>query len=166
MTGPKSIKVVPATTHLDWKYEDGLLRLALRNFQTHAAIVLDGTAPAAINLLPPTAPRAIPRTYDRLPLILAEDFESTPVGKFPAHPIWSANVDAKTAIRVAMDPTSAGNRVLEFVDAPDARAAFLPYLIIQPKVWTGGRPVLPATCIWSQGPRWASSFGTTGPVVW
>lgn len=136
---PDAVKVLPTTTRVQWQWQDGALRLVLRDFQAHAAVVLDAPSPESIGLLPASAPRAAPRTYERTPVILAEDFESTPAGKFPAKAVWSANTDAKTAIRVTVDPAASGNRVLEFLDAPDARAGFVPYVNIHPGRLDRGR---------------------------
>ena len=79
-------------------------------------------------------------------MIVSEDFEGTPEGKFPAKPVWSANTDAKTGIHVAVDPASPQNRVLEFIDAPDARAGFLPYLVIKPHRLDRGRAKFACDC--------------------
>ena len=138
-TEPKSVRVVPATTKVHSEHQDGVLRLALRGFHTHAAVMLDTPPPERIDLLPPDTQPAPPRRYATSPLILDETFDQTPPGKFPAKPVWSANADAKTAIRVARDPSSPENRVLEFFDSPDARAGFVPYLVIQPSRLDRGR---------------------------
>ena len=126
-TKPTAVKVVPTTTRLEWEHQNDMLRLVLRDFQQHAAVLLDTTVPERLQLLSPAASFPPPRTYETSPVILSEDFDGTPVGKFPAKPVWAANTDAKTGIHVAVDPVSPTNRVLEFVDAPDARVGFLPY---------------------------------------
>lgn len=136
---PKAVQVVPTTTHVQWQHKDGLLQLALGGFQTHAAVILDMRPPEKMEFLAASVPPVPPRQYETSPLILAEDLETAPLGRFPERPLWSANTDAKTSIRVVQDPASRTNRVLEFVDAPDARAAFLPYLVIHPLRLDRGR---------------------------
>ncbi|MCY2987235.1 MAG: beta-galactosidase trimerization domain-containing protein [Planctomycetota bacterium] len=145
-TKPTAVKVVPATTGVEWQHQNDMLRLVLRDFQQHAAVLLDTTVPERLQLLSPDSPFPPPRTYETSPVILSEDFDGTPVGKFPAKPVWAANTDVKTAIHVAVDPVSPTNRVLEFVDAPDARVGFLPYLVIKPNRLDRGRARFACDC--------------------
>lgn len=136
---PTSVRVLPVETKVEWKHDDGRLQLTVRDFLTHAAVLLDMPGGQPPGLLPQDVERAAPRSYATSPVIVDEDFDDVPPGKFPAGPFWSANADEKTAIRVARDPSSAENRVLEFVDSPDARKGFVPYLVIGPKELDRGR---------------------------
>lgn len=136
---PTSVQVVPKETRVEWERKNDTLHLVLRDFQVHAAVVLDVTDAKPLELLPPDTKPAPLRQYASSPVILDENFDTTGIGKFPDKPVWSANADAKTAIRVARDPASPDNRVLEFVDAPDARQSFIPYLVMQPRRLNRGR---------------------------
>jgi hypothetical protein len=108
-TKPNAVKVVPVTTRVEWEYWNDMLRLVLRDFQTHAAVLLDTAVPDRAQLLSPDAPFPPPRTYETSPVIVSEDFAGTPVGKFPAKPVWSANTDAK--INVELRDESSGSLV-------------------------------------------------------
>jgi hypothetical protein len=136
---PEAVRAVPAATCVDWQHEQGVLRLVLRNFQTHAAVLIDGVAPNVLGFLPADIPGPPPRRLEIEPLLLFEDFDHDPPDQFPERLFWAGNTDAKTAIRVVPDPFGAKNRVLEFVDAPDARVGFVPYLVIQPDRLARGR---------------------------
>lgn len=138
-SAPTSVQVVPKETQVEWEHQNDTLHLVLRDFRVHAAVVLDVTDAKPLELLPPDRKPAPLRQYASAPVILDEDFDCTGIGKFPDKPVWSANADAKTAIRVTRDPASPDNRVLEFVDAPDARKSFIPYLVIQPRRLNRGR---------------------------
>jgi hypothetical protein len=138
-SAPTSVQVVPEETQVEWAHQDDMLNLVLSDFRVHAAVVLNVTHTEPLGLLPPHTQPAPLRGYATSPVILDENFDSTAIGKFPDNPVWSANVDAKTAIRVTRDPASPDNRVLEFVDAPDARKRFIPYLVMQPRGLNRGR---------------------------
>lgn len=138
-TKPQSVRVLPAASDLEWHWEDGLLRLSVSNVNTHAVVIADIKPPERMKLLPRGVEAAPARKYAYAPVLLSEDFESTPVGKFPDKPIWTPIPDPKTAIRVTEETSAEGKRSLEFVDAPDARAPFVPYLVIFPRRLDRGR---------------------------
>ena len=141
---PASVSVLPTETRIDWKYEKGTLHLNLRDFDTHAAVVLNFASaaerPDSLDLLPAETTPAPVRNYARKsPVILDENFDLVPVGKFPQNGIWNASTDPKTAIVVARDPEERGNRVLKFSDSKDARRSYIPLLTITPNQLNRGR---------------------------
>jgi hypothetical protein len=141
-TGPKLVRAAPRTCASAAAWENGILRLTLRNFTTHAAVIMDTEPPASVGFLPAGTERAPVRKYEEPRVLLSEDFETTPVGKFPEKPIWTAQDDAETAIRVTDEAAADGERSLAFVDSPDARASFVPYLMMRPRRLQRGRAKL------------------------
>jgi len=136
---PQSVNVLPATCTVASSWENGVLRLILRNFNTQAAVIMETQPPDCMVFLPPGAEPAPARKYPEPPVLLSEDFESTAVGKFPETAIWTAQDDAKTSIHVTDEAAAGGTRSLVFEDAPDARASFVPYLMIRPPRLQRGR---------------------------
>jgi len=130
---PSQISVLPATTSVRSRWEEGMLHLELAKLKLHAAVVLKMDPPERLGPMPKGTPQAPVRQYETDPVMLSEDFETTPVGKFPVKAIWSPIADAKTAIAVTESSAAGGKRSLEFVDSPDARRPFIPYLIMQPR---------------------------------
>lgn len=51
-TKPRVVSVVPAATTTAWKWKNGRLTLTLRNFNVHAAVLMNMPAPASWPLLP------------------------------------------------------------------------------------------------------------------
>ncbi len=138
-TEPTRVTVVPAGSTVTTTWRDGILSVKLTNVAIHAAVIVETVAPPCLGLLPDGTPPTVVRHYERPPVLLAEDFEAAPVGKFPPHPLWVANTDAKTAIRVTATTAASGAHSLEFVDDPAARASFVPYLVLSPRDLDRGR---------------------------
>lgn len=135
---PDRVHVYPQSTGLSREWHDGVLDVTLPDFRIHAALVLEGGA-ASISLLPGAEEYAPPRTYPRPAEILVENFEDAAPGAFPDLSVWAAVTDANTAIRVTDKMAANGTRSLEFRDAANARAPFVPYLVIHPQRLDRGR---------------------------
>lgn len=138
---PRSVRAVPAGTIVKWEHKDGLLGVTLDNFQTHAALIIEGAA-APGGFLPATTPppaAAFHPSSDTVGVVFSEDFEQTPVGAAPGAP-WAAEKRGEATIAVTEETAASGKRSACFTDAADS--SFWPFLHRNVPAFRRGRAVL------------------------
>lgn len=118
---------VPCGVRTDARLENGRLRVAFTDWQTHAAAVLRFPAPVSIGLLPADTPQSSGVFHpesEQGGLLFRDDFEELPVGRRPVAP-WKAEVRGATDI-VAVAEAATGRHCLRFHDTEDS--SFWPFL--------------------------------------
>jgi hypothetical protein len=116
---PLKTSVVPTGVRADTSLKDGRLHIQLRNWHTHAAVVLDFPPGTTVGTLPSDTPLPPDAFHpDRgQPFFFADGFEQ-PLGETPMTP-WRLDCGQGTSIRTVGDPAGADNRCLEFVDGEE-----------------------------------------------
>jgi len=124
---PADLVALPRGVRSGARLENGLLRVAFTDWQTHAAAVLHFPSHVSIGLLPADTPRP-PDTFHPESggggLLFRDDFEELPIGQRPPAP-WKAELRGATDI-VAIAEADTGRHCLRFHDTQDS--SFWPYL--------------------------------------
>ena len=127
---PKRVECVPAQTTASHRWEKGVLHLALRDFDLHAAVILDVPPHTRTAYMPATTPAAKPHMQDPT---IEENFESLSVREPVPESLGRCRAEGKTSIRVTARTAASGRRCLKFVDDPDAPQPFHPYFHLRPR---------------------------------
>lgn len=122
---PTSLTTYPRGVRTGARSENGQLRIAFTDWQTHAAAVFRLPDGAKLGMLPaatPLPPDSFHPESDRAGVVFADDFTSVPVGQRLAKTPWMAMLRTGTDITAA----NQGRHCLKFTDAPDC--SFYPFL--------------------------------------
>lgn len=124
---PTTARALPEGVFASTAVADGVVRIGLNRWQTHAAAILR-FPDAAIDMLPADTPlpaNVFHPESERPGVVFRDGFENLPDGARPASP-WQPQVRGQTNIIATTETAAEGGRCLKFIDAPDS--SFWPFL--------------------------------------
>jgi hypothetical protein len=133
---PSALSAVPESAGLAWQWENGMLSVTLRNARIHTAVCVRGNLPSRLPYHAADTEVSRPWYASQTTALDFEDL-SVRTTELPTR-IGRAHTDPLTEIRVTARTAASGTRSLKFVDHPDAKHDFLPYLVLSPKDFFAG----------------------------